>query len=313
MNKVFTLAPKEDWIVDRFVREWNADNGDIATDDIVNCDVIWLAANWCWSQVPRRLLSDKKVIQTVHHIVPEKFGQAQLEEFRYVDQVTDVYHVPNKHTEAFIRPLTQKSIHVINYWANDKIWKKTGDRAELRKKYGIPHNVIAYGSFQRDTEGSSIASGNFVPKLEKGPDLLADYFESHKRIFNTPGSSYVWRPHVVLAGWRRQYLTKRLDEIGIPYSYFEKPSQEVINELYQTLDLYPVTARCEGGPQSLIECGLLEVKCISRDIGIASAVLPSYSIGDNIASVGLIPSVPNVEHLRLPMGYEPYRKLIESL
>lgn len=313
MNRVFTLAPKEDWIVDRFVKEWSEDNADITVADPTQADVVWLMANWCWSQVPRRLLSDKKVIQTVHHIVPEKFGQAQLEEFQYVDQVTDAYHVPNKHTEAFIRPLTQRPIHVINYWANDRIWRKTGDRNELRRKHGIPLDVVAYGSFQRDTEGSSIADGSFAPKLEKGPDLLADYFESYQRAVCGPKNSYVWRPHVVLAGWRRQYLIKRLDEIGVPYSYFEKPSQQVVNELYQTLDLYPITARCEGGPQALIECGLLGVKCVSRDIGIASAVLPSYAIGDDIASFGLIPTVPNVEHLRLPMGYEPYRQLIGSL
>jgi hypothetical protein len=27
--KVFVLAPKEDWIVDRFVKEWSEDNPDI--------------------------------------------------------------------------------------------------------------------------------------------------------------------------------------------------------------------------------------------------------------------------------------------
>jgi hypothetical protein len=58
----------------------------------------------------------------------------------------------------------------------------------------------------------------------------------------------------------------RLERAGIPYTYFERPEQDVLNELYQTLDLYPVTARCEGGPQALIEAALVGVPCVSRSL-----------------------------------------------
>lgn len=56
---------------------------------------------------------------------------------------------------------------------------------------------------QRDTEGSSIASGNFLPKLEKGPDVFCDIVE----MYNKTHSKDI---HVVLAGWRRQYVIDRL-------------------------------------------------------------------------------------------------------
>lgn len=159
------------------------------------------------------------------------------------------------------------------------------------------------GSFQRDTEGAGIAEGIFLPKLEKGPDLLADYVKYLKDIKVTP--------HVVLAGWRRQYLIERLQKIDVTYTYFERPTQEVVNELYQTLDIYPVSARYEGGPQSLVECGLLGVKCVSRPIGIADQVLPDSAINENLAMA--IPAIPNVEHMKLLHGYEPYRQLIALL
>ena len=136
-----------------------------------------------------------------------------------------------------------------------------------------------------------------------GPDLLADALE---RAFNDGVSL-----HVVLAGWRRQYIIGRLERAGIPYTYFELPTQEVLNELYQTLDLYPVTARYEGGPQSLIECGLLGIRCVSRPVGIASDVLPLEAIGDKVELC--TPAVPNVEALKLPAGYAPFRKLIEEV
>ena len=318
MNSVFVLAPGEDWIIDRFVREWTCDNGDITVADPRVADVIWLMADFCWTHIPIGILARKKVITSIHHVVPEKFGPEQRREFVARDRITTAYHVPNKHTEAFIRPLTQKPIHVINYWANQTIWRQTGEKHVLREKYGIPLNSFVFGSFQRDTEGHDLSS----PKLEKGPDLFADLvIRCHAEGTKTKESGYVTvgstgvvprNYHVVLAGWRRQYVISRFIAAGVPYTYIERPSQETINELYQTLDLYPVTSRYEGGPQSLIECGLLNVPCVSRDIGIASMVLPQSAI--TLDDTWMCePHVPNVEHLKLPAGYEPYKRLIESL
>lgn len=173
----------------------------------------------------------------------------------------------------------------------------------LRQKYQLPTDAFICGSFQRDTEGASLANNVYLPKLEKGVDLLADFFE---KTWDTRKDL-----HILLAGWRRQYIIKRLENANIPYTYFELPSQEVINELYQTLDLYPVTARHEGGPQSLIECGLLNVPVVSRPVGIAEQVLPPEAINEDVTLAR--PRVPDVSRMLLPGGYEPYRTLIESL
>jgi glycosyltransferase involved in cell wall biosynthesis len=300
MNKVFVLPPSEDWIVDRFVKEWSEDNIDILVNDPRNADVIWLLADWAWAQlISTGLLTKKKVLTTVHHIVPEKFSSAALRDFMLRDSITTAYHVYNEKTLEFIGKLTQKPVHVIPYWANQKIWRPTGDKLGLRLQHGLPQDAYLVGSFQRDTEGHDLIS----PKLEKGPDLLADYLESLSKKRSDI--------HVVLAGWRRQYIIKRLNSAGIPYTYFERPPHEVINDLYQTLDLYPVTARCEGGPQSLIECGLLNVPVISRDVGIANQVLPQASINNDLLVAA--PAVPNVESWKLPNGYSRYRDLILGL
>jgi len=303
MNQVYVLPPNESWIVDRFVKEWNEDNADISVPHPSQADVIWALADWCIDRLPQSLLVKKKVITTVHHIVPEKFGPGDLANFQQRDAVTTVYHVYNRRTFDFIRPLTIKPIHLIQYWANQKIWRPTGTRDDLRKKHGLPLDKYLIGSFQRDTEGSGIPMGIFSPKLEKGPDLLADAIISFKE-----KNADV---EVVLAGWRRQYIMQRLDTAGVKYHYLELPGQRAINELYQTLDLYPVTARTEGGPQALIECGLLNVPVVSRPVGIAEQVLPSEAISDNV--VEATPSVPNVESWKLPAGYDLYRRLIAGL
>lgn len=306
MNKVYVQPPREDWIIDRLVKEWNEDNADISVASPQHADVIWLLADFCWLNLANaNLLTNKKVITSIHHIVPEKFGQSEQLEFVTRDKFTTVYHVPNEYTREFIRIYTNKPIQIIPYWANQNIWKVTGTKHDLRGKHGLPQDDFLIGSFQRDTEGRDLVS----PKLEKGPDLLANFIIDKWN--DVQRAYYPRKPHVVLAGWRRQYIISRLKDVGVPYSYFERPTQEVINELYQTLDLYPVTARYEGGPQSLIECGLLGIPVVSRPVGIADIVLPSYAINSNLQLATA--AIPNVTDLVLPRGYEAYRELIQAL
>jgi len=298
-KRVFMLAPNEDWICDRIVKEWYEDNADISVKQPKNADVIWLYSDWCWTQVGLGFLATKKVLVTIHHLVPDKFGYRERQDFMLRDRYAHAYHVPNEHTATFVRSLTERPIHVIPYWANQHIWRPTGTKEALRKKYGLPEDGFLVGSFQRDTEGKDLSS----PKLEKGPDLLAD------NLIKLAGVAR--GVHVVLAGWRRQYLIGRLQQADVPYSYFELPSQEVVNELYQTLSMYMVSARHEGGPQALIECGLLNVPCISRDVGMARMVLPERAVNDDLWLAR--PAVPDVERLKLPAGYKPYRDLIEAM
>jgi len=299
-RRVFVLAPRENWIVDRFVREWYADNADISTTDPAEADVIWLLADWCWRRLPFKLLERKKVLTTLHHVVPEKFGHDERIDFMQRDQVTDAYHIPNQRTLNFIRPLTLKNIHKIPYWANQHIWYKTGEKHDIRDSLQLPHDAFIIGSFQRDTEGRDLKT----PKLEKGPDLLADAII---KLAKDKERSI----HVLLGGWRRQYIISRLRKAGVDYTYIELPSQQVLNEMYQALDLYLITARHEGGPQALIECGLLNVPMRSRPVGIAEQVLPKNAIHDDVTLA--ISAVPRVENMKLPQGYEPYRRMFDDL
>lgn len=313
--KVYTLAPREDWIVDRLVAEWNDDNCDIAVKNPEDASIIWLFADWCHDHINTQLLRSKRVVTTIHHIVPEKFGKRQLDEFRAKESFTTAFHVPNEHTLNYVQCMTNRPVHVIPYWANQRIWRCTDSKNVLRSKYGIGTSNYVVGSFVRDTEGSDLVS----PKLEKGPDLFIEYVaklhstwkSSSERWERTHGSTLDCEPFVVLAGWRRQYVIGELKRLCIPYTYVELPTQDVVNELYQTLDVYPVTARYEGGPQSLIECGLLNVPVVSRNVGMASQVLLERALNDDVSLA--IPTVPNVKGLTLPDGYVEYRKMFEEL
>ena len=53
---------------------------------------------------------------------------------------------------------------------------------------------------------------------------------------------------------------------------------EILNELYNCLDLYIVSSRIEGGPQAILECAITKTPIISTDVGVASEILSNESI-----------------------------------
>lgn len=267
--RVYVLPPGESWICDRFVSEWYQHNSDISTDDPRKADVIWALADWAWNQLPYDLLKNKKVITSVHHIVPDKFGARELEDFSRRDAVTDLYHVPCGHTEAQVRQVQQSigsTVKVISrpFWVNDRLWNSRGSRGVLKEKYLSSYDIPGtfwISSFQRDTEGHDLKS----PKLEKGPDIFCDVIER----FHSKNKGV----KVLLGGWRRQYVMSRLRDAGITYVYFERPSIEVVRDLYAMTDLYVIGARHEGGPQSVVECAAMKIPVISTDVGLVPEIL----------------------------------------
>jgi len=303
---IFCHIPREDWICDRIGSEYKSNSAHTIHSDRLdsNTDIIWLLAAWCWNQVPQAALSSRKVVCTIHHEVPEKFNENRLKNFLARDQFVDMYHVPCQKTHNFIRSFTKKPIKILSYWVNPEIWKFRNS-IEMKKKYGISTDEFVVGSFQRDTEGFDLKS----PKLEKGPDRFCDFVE--KLCSNGK------KVHVLLNGWRRQYVINRLKLANIRYTYIELPPIKTVSEMYSACDLYVVGSRCEGGPQSILECAISKVPIVSTDVGIASNILPNSCIIDmNNDFIPYIPTASDVDHCfnqvqnyLLPDYYKKYDEL----
>jgi len=259
--KIFILAIQDGppWACDNIRSDWQLffPQTDASLQD---CDVIWLLSNWQWQTIPESHLVSKKVVCTIHHIVEEKFNQVDFEKR---DKFVDVYHAPCEITKNIISKYTTKKIRVLPYWYNEKIWYAQKNIDSLKNKHGLPKDKTLIGSFQRDTEGSDLKS----PKLEKGPDLFCDTIESLKT-----------KPHVILTGWRREYVLNRLRDKQISYSYFEMADFKTMNDLYNCLDYYLITSRAEGGPQSLLEGSACGTRVLSTNVGMATEVLPANFI-----------------------------------
>tara|TARA_R100000008_G_scaffold86477_1_gene79790 strand:- start:3135 stop:4058 length:924 start_codon:yes stop_codon:yes gene_type:complete len=263
--KVFAVGPKENWIIDRVVEEWKKSSQAISTDDIGEADLVWLASGWTWKQIPIDILRRKKVVATIHHIVPTKFTKESLSSFLERDKIVDEYHVPCEKTRDFISKITKKPINVIGYWYNPETWFPM-DKKEARKSLGISDEAYVIGSFQRDTEGSDL----FSPKLEKGPDLFVEHVKKVKKD----------NLLVLLGGWRRQYIIRRLKEEQIDYKYIELAPMGQLRQMYAACDLYIVSSRYEGGPQAILEASAMGVPIVSRDVGMAKDVLSEKCVFD---------------------------------
>ena len=304
--KVFVLAPKEDWICDRLAEEWKNKFNNYIADTPESADVLWLLAGWCWNHIPREVLTQKKVVLTVHHIVPDKFTNQKYQEFVFRDQFVDVYHVPNVKTASLVSQITSKPIKVISYWLNDDLWKPL-EKDEAKNVLGLKDNAFYVSSIQRDTEGYDLKT----PKLEKGPDVFCDYLIQHRGKFKNL--------HVLLGGWRRQYIQKRLETENIPYTLFEKDTIEKVRMIYASTDLYIVSSRQEGGPQAVIECAAMNIPIISTDVGISSEVLSENCVFD-ISNNFYLPTqkdieinFENVQKLRLELHGKEFITLFEYL
>ncbi len=127
-----------------------------------------------------------------------------------------------------------------------------------REKLGIPHSAFVVGSFQKDGVGWG---DGMEPKLIKGPDV---FVETMKRLKND-----IPELLVMLSGPARGYVKKGLEEAGIPYVHRYLRSYPDIAKLFQTLDLYVVASRQEGGPKAILESMATGVPLVTTRVGQA--------------------------------------------
>jgi len=305
MNYIYINKADENWIVDRFIQEWCSYNSDYVTDNIEDADIVWIIAPWNLSSISTKILKEKKIICTIHHIDIDKFKGSEKREFYKLDQYVDIYHVISKKTSKTLQNLTSKSITYIPFWINQDTFYQINDKTKLREKYGIPIESYSIGSFQRDTE----KKGYKRPKLSKGPD---QYLEIAKHLNTT-----VKRLHVVLAGKKREYIISRLKKENINYSYFEMVDFSSLNDLYNILDLYIVASRVEGGPAAVLESAVSKTPIIATDVGIVSEILNPVSIFNMSNFKTAKPDVDfayeNSKKYQIPKGFDEFNTFFQSL
>lgn len=245
------------WVCDKIIKNWIKFNPDKYTNDIKKAKIIWLFNHYLYKNVPE---SNLPVVTTIHHL-----EESKMNNFKEVEKLTTYFHSISPKTTEVLRKYTNKKIVEAVLPVEDEYFY-IPDKKGLRKKYGLPLDKFLIGSFQRDSEKDG------KPKLEKGPDIFIEYL---KKNYDKD------KICVVLAGYNRKYLIKELEKNG--FMYCNKENVDNINELYNTLDLYLICSRVEGGPRAILECALSKTPVISTDVGIAGIILKSTISGLNKA------------------------------
>jgi glycosyltransferase involved in cell wall biosynthesis len=276
---IFVLQANENWVTDIIVSDFLNQTSLPVAKRADDADIIWMVASWCWNHIDPSVLKTKKVVCTVHHIVPEKLN---VQDFLARDQFVDVYFVYTHQTANIIRTLSKKPIARIAHWVDDRVWPVT-DRLEARSRLEIEQDDFVIGSFQRDTEGRDLTS----PKLEKGPDILCDLLERMSKERQIT---------VLLGGWRREYVLRRMSDAGVKVIYRQLPPQAVVKDMYASCDLYLCTSRLEGGPMCILEASIMKVPILSTDVGIARDVLHPSQIFNPSTWDYSLPSEEAISH-----------------
>lgn len=271
------------WIIDVFANEFIEYSGLKFTTNIEQANIIWIIGyNLQKIDLISKLEKKPFIIMTIHHIDWNNNNET-IKTIEKLDPIVDVYHVICEKVKIDMGRLTKKKIIQANFWINEKNFYKIDNKEELRKKWKLDNDNYIVGSFQRDTMGKNKC---MLPKLSKGPDILLKVVQAMK----------MERPNIVvlLTGRRRNYIMRELDSANIKYVYYEMVTVSELNELYNCLDLYIVSSRVEGGPRSIMECGLIKVPIISTDVGISQYILPNESIFDMNNYLTYKKSKPNI-------------------
>lgn len=269
----------EKWICDVLKEEFYKAFPESTTLNPMKANIIWYLAPWNLRYTPPRVKRETwlsylsspsvTVIFTQHHIDPCKLKIGQLtNQFSFMNTYGSHFHAICSNTMKDMQPYFPVEKTSCKFlWINDNNYFPIIDKSKLRENFGFNSSDYLIGSFQKDTEGQTN-----MPKLSKGPDIFVNII---KDMFKTNPNICV-----VLTGLRREYIINELTKSGINYKYFNMVSLDIINQLYNCLDLYLVASRCEGGPRAIVECGLTNTPIISTRVGISTELMDERLLFD---------------------------------
>lgn len=248
-------------------------DGIVEFSSLKECDAVH--ATW-WRPVvaiPRRQLVGKRVIA---YTADDVFLRIISEpDHRIARQLIGLWVARNSRESEEFRVLGIRSVEIplmVDTTVFRPIEKQDDAVVALCEQWKIPQDRYLIGSFQRDTEGRDLCS----PKLKKGPDVFGEVVRGlHQRGYPI---------HVVLTGPRRYWLRKRLDELGVPFTFVGQTVQGddihvntqprmILNLLYNLVDLYLVSSRDEGAPNCVLEASAAGCKIVSTPVGSAPSIL----------------------------------------
>ncbi len=137
-------------------------------------------------------------------------------------------------------------------------FRSAEQKLAMREELGISPSAFVVGSFQKDGVGWE---EGLEPKLIKGPDVFLSTIEKLKKDVDDL--------FVLLSGPSRGYMKRGFEKMQIPYKHMYIKSYPDVAKLFQTLDVYLVASRQEGGPKAILESMASGVPIVTTRVGQA--------------------------------------------
>lgn len=226
--------------------------------------IVHFGSQYMWLSWGAHMSKENKFISTFFHGKPEDGEDIKIhiEEFlKSVPRLSKVITSSSLVEQRLIYwGVEKEKVIKIPLGVNTKIFVPASKSKKdlIRKKLNIPKEAIVIGSFQKD--GIGWESG-LKPKLIKGPDILVETL----KILSKKGFPI----YALLTGPARGYVKQKLEDNKIPYFHSFVSKTEELVPFYQSLDIYLITSREEGGPMGLIESMACGVPVVSTKVGMA--------------------------------------------
>lgn len=274
MNVHFTAGDGKGWALDEDLRQIRASlEGMILESSAAAAEVIHAPFWQNLAMVDPEILKRSFVIA---HADNPPFFYLKQPAFLAGQQQVDLWVARSQEALSQFQALGLPAVH-IPYTIDPGLFFPIEDKAALRREFGIPEKAYVIANFHRDTEGADLRT----PKVQKNPEFLVMIL----RRLKAEGQPF----HVLLAGPRRHWIRKALHDAEIPFTFVGKEvpgddfginilDRRTLNRLYNASDLYLITSRWEGGPQSAMEAAACRCKILSVAIGVARDILEPKSL-----------------------------------
>jgi glycosyltransferase involved in cell wall biosynthesis len=227
-------------------------------------------------QIPKK---PNKYVLTWFHVMP---NHPRIKYAKEAQKFIDSIHTASIITKENLIEIgiPEEKIVVIPLGVDLKLFKPTSliEKQKIKEKLGIPKDKLVIGSFQKD--GLGWGEG-LEPKWVKGPDTFVNVVDEMETTFPI---------FILLLGPARGYIKRELAKRNIPYKHVFLRNYLEIPEYYNTLDLYIVASRVEGGPKAILESMATGVPVISTKVGMAAEIIKEGKNGflaeiDDVASL----------------------------
>ncbi len=213
-------------------------------------DVVHCLAQWAFGRI--RGVIDKggypniSVISSIHHIV--EFSQ--VEDCLQSDKIMVVCQ---KYLDELIQNGVPREKAVLIYNGVDTEFFSPKDKLQSKQKFGVPPQAFTIGF---SAKASSDHDGR------KGIDTFIE-------VLSKLSSSLKSNIHVILTGPGWEERTKDFALNALNMQYFRFLPTEQMPDFYNTLDVYLVTSRVEGGPVPLLEAMSCGTPVVTTPVGTA--------------------------------------------